>query len=354
MPIDQDDRLDHDPLRRRLNIGLGAALAAVLTGGLAGRAGAATADDWDAVVAAAKKEGKVTIYNGTNFPIVRKIADKFRAKYGIAAEVLDGRASEINERVRTEQAAGRHIGDITYSGLTTLTVEKSEGRFQPHGMLPNGKNVDPAFPDDGTITQACIGNFAILVNTNLVKPGEIKSWKDLTDPKWKGKILSDDPRAAGAGEVWFEVTYNHFGLGYHEKMAAQHPVFSRVYAESERRVARGEYPVYLPYNISETPKLKGLPVQPLIPVEGVPYVGFAGATLKDAPHPNAARLFLNFLLDDEPQLMQAREGFRPAITGMDDKVPPELRPYTTGAKLLGTTRPDARNKMMKLAQGIYK
>jgi iron(III) transport system substrate-binding protein len=89
-------------------------------------------------------------------------------------------------------------------------------------------------------------------------------------------------------------------------------------------------------------------------VEGVPYVGFAGATLKDAPHPNAARLFLNFLLDDEPQLMQAREGFRPAVAGMDEKVPPELRPYTTGAKLLGTTRPEARNKMMKLAQGIYK
>jgi iron(III) transport system substrate-binding protein len=137
-------------------------------------------------------------------------------------------------------------------------------------------------------------------------------------------------------------------------MAAQKPVFSRQYAESERRVARGEYPVYLPFNISEVPKLKGLPVKPIIPTEGVPYVGFGGAVLKGAPHANAATLFLNYLLEEEPQIMLAEDGFRPAAKGMGSKVPAALRPYTVDAKLLGTTNPQSRDKMMKLAGQIYK
>jgi iron(III) transport system substrate-binding protein len=306
------------------------------------------------VVAAAKKEGALVIYNGTNFPIVRKIAEKFQAKYGITAQVLDGRASEINERVRTEQTAGRHIGDIAFGGMTSLSVDEGEGYLQPHGPLPNSANVAPPLTDDGTITPACIGNFAILVNSTVVKPGEIKSWKDLIDPKWKGKILSDDPRAAGAGEGWFEVTYNHFGRGYHEKMAAQQPVFSRVFAESERRVARGEYPIYLPFNISDTVKLKGLPLRPIIPAEGVPYIAFEGATLKGAPHPNAARVFLNYLLETEPQTMLAEQGFRPAAKGMAAHVPADLRPLTVGAKLLDTMTPRMQNKFMAIAKTIYK
>ena len=346
--------LAHDPARRRFATGLGAALALGLTVGLTSTAWAAPAGNWDSVIAAAKKEGKLTVYNGTNYPIVRKIADKFQDKYGIAVQVLDGRASEIQQRVETEQSAGRHIGDLVYTGTTTLGVDEAEGRFEKHGELPNVGKIAPPLKDDGTVMPANVGNFALLVNSNLVKPGEIKSWKDLTNPKWKGKILSDDPRAAGAGEVWFAVTYEKLGPEYQKKMAAQHPVFSRVYAESERRVARGEFPVYLPYNISQTPGLKGLPVRPIIPEEGVPYVGFGGGILKDAPHPNAARVFLNFLLEKDIQVMLADQGFRPAISGVDQDIPENLRPLTVGAKLLGTTTASERNKMLKLAQKMYK
>ena len=119
---------------------------AVLAAALAGAAGGASAQsDWDKVVAEAKKEGKVVIYNGTNFKIVRQLGDQFQKEYGIAVEVLDGRASEIRERIRTEQAAGRAIGDLIYRRChrgrrqhrrrrrVTGTVIASDGSPAPSG-----------------------------------------------------------------------------------------------------------------------------------------------------------------------------------------------------------------------------
>lgn len=340
---------------RMKNFAAGSTVAglAVLVTALAGAPGSASAQsDWDKVVAEAKKEGKVVIYNGTNFKIVRQLGDVFQNEYGITVEVLDGRASEIRERIRTEQAAGRAIGDLIYSGATSITLQAAEGAFKPHGGVPLGKNLAEPFTDNGTFLPANAGNFALLINTNLVKE-DIKSWKFLEDPKWAGKILSDDPRALGGGQVWFEVTYRTLGRDFHEKVAAHKPVISRVWAESNRRIARGEFPIYLPFNVSEYQTLKGLPVKVIIPDEGIPFVPFGSALLKDAPHPNAARLFMNFMLDPAQQLKFATEGFRPAAKDMGPRIPEEIRPLTQ-AKAMGTTEPGKTQGYLDLAKEIYK
>jgi iron(III) transport system substrate-binding protein len=329
-----------------------AGLAALVAALIGAPGGASAQSDWDKVVAQAKKEGKVVIYNGTNFKIVRKLGDLFQKDYGIEVEVLDGRASEIRERIRTEQAAGRAIGDLIYSGATSIALQTAEGAFKPHGGVPFGKTIGEPFTDNGTFLPSSAGNFALLINTNLVKE-DIKSWKDLEDPKWAGKILSDDPRALGGGQVWFEVTYRTFGRDFHEKIASHKPVISRVWAESNRRVARGEFPIYLPFNVSEYQSLKGLPVKVIIPVEGIPFVPFGSALLKDAPHPNAARLFMNFMLDPSRQLLFATEGFRPAAKDMAPRIPEEIRPLTQ-AKAMGTTEPGKTQGYLDLAKEIYK
>jgi iron(III) transport system substrate-binding protein len=310
--------------------------------------------EWGKVIATAKQDGKVVIYNGTNFRIIRQLGDLFQKEYGIQVDVLDGRASEIRERIRTEQAAGRAIGDLIYSGATSIALQTAEGAFQPHGTLPLAANVAPPFEINGTFLPVSAGNFALLINTNLVKGDDVpKSWKDLTDPKWNGKILSDDPRALGGGQVWFEVTLKALGRDFHEKIAAHKPVISRVWAESNRRVARGEFPIYLPFNVSEYQSLKGLPIRAIIPEEGVPYVPFGFALIKNAPHPNAARLFMNFMLDQERQLVFAKEGFRPVAKDMAAKIPAEIAPLTQ-AKLLGTTEPGKTQQILDLAKEIYK
>ncbi len=314
----------------------------------------AQSSDWDQVVAAAKREGKLLIYNGTNFPIVRKIADEMQKQYGISVDVLDARATEIRERIRVEQSTNRTVASLSYSGFTTLSTQMAEGVFQLHGTLPNATGVISQLTSNGTIGLGSVGLFVLMYNTNLVKPNEApKSWHDLADSRWQGRILSDDFRAAGAGNVWFEATLNAFGREFHEKVAAQKPVFSRNFPESERRVARGEYPLYLPFNVSEYISLRGLPIKAIVPSEGAAYVPFGGAILRDAPHPNAARVYLNFLLSETAQAMLAAEGFRPAKAGFEAKAPPEVAPLV-GGKLLGTTTVGRLGEMTKLASEIYK
>ena len=315
---------------------------------------AAQAQSWDDVIAAAKKEGKLTIYNGTNFAIIRKIGAEFTKKFGIRVDVLDGRATEIRERIRVEQSTNRTVASLSYSGWTTLSTQQAEGVWQNLGAIPNLKRLEDPVKDNGVLVPTVVGKFAMLVNTALVKPQDVpKTWNDLLHPRWKGKILSDDPRAAGAGNVWFEVLLGKFGRDFHEKFAAQGPVFNRLFPESQRRLARGEFEIYLPFNVSEFAGLKGLPVAPVIPEEGVPYVPFAFGILKDAPDANAARLFVDFNLSDEAQAMYAAEGFTPAVAAARARVPAELKLFVD-AKLLGTTTVGKQNEMFDTAKAIYK
>ncbi len=327
---------------------------AVATAGLAlAPRGACAQSTKDALVAAARKDGKLIIYNGSNFPVVRRLAAQFAGAIGISVDVLDGRTTEIRERIRVEQATGRTVASCTFTGLTTLVNQQKEGAFQPHGAIAGLEKIDPLLAGDGTIAPLCVGNFAALINTSLVKGDDIpRSWQDFTNPKWKGKILSDDPRAAGAGAVWFEATLNAFGRAFHEKMAAQDIVFSRIFPESQRRLARGEFSLYLPFNVSELNGLKGLPVQCIVPAEGVPYVPFCMAILKDAPQPSAARLFIEYMLEEPQQIALASEGFKPAVSGMASKIPAHLRPFVD-VKLLGTTTANKLDEMNLLARQIY-
>jgi iron(III) transport system substrate-binding protein len=328
-----------------------AALAA-----LAPRPVAAQADaEWKKVIEAAKKEGKVVVYNGAvGTPALPKVLAAFEGKYGIRAELLEARASELRERIRTEQAAGKVLGDVSHNGSTTTALQLAEGTFVPYGALPNaGRPVAP-FKADGTRVPIYVIQYGILVNTDMVKPGEEpRSWKDLLHPRWKGKILSDDMRALGGGAVFFMVTTQTFGKGFHEKLAEQQPHMNRDLRGNYPRIARGEYPVYAPFTLPDGLDLKGLPVKAILPEEGCPYVRFDGAIFKGAPRPHAARLLLDFFMSDEAQLLYGNLGFVMVVGGLEGKVSAEAR-VIAQAKLLGTTDPKLQDEMLKLAKSIYK
>jgi iron(III) transport system substrate-binding protein len=312
------------------------------------------ADD-PALVAAAKAEGKVTFYTsflGAPFHIAA--IKSFEKKYGIPVELLDVRASELRERLRTEQAAGRFIGDVIQNGAATMIRSQRDGELQPHGGIANTKRLSPQQPATDVLVPSYILAYGVLLNTAKVKgEAEPKSWKDLLDPAWKGKILCDDVRALGGGQVMFSVLEDAFGRTYHEKLAAQQPVFSRDVGNDERRVARGEYPMRIPQLFSNTTVLKGLPVKLVIPEEGAPYIRFDMALIRNAPHPNAARLFINHYLSDEVQLIYANAGLIPVVSNLKGPIKDEMRSMI-GAKLLGTTNVDTQDAMLALATEIYK
>ena len=144
-----------------------------------------------------------------------------------------------------------------------------------------------------------------------------------------------------------------FGRGFIEKLAQQQPVFARDLAVSERRVASGEFPIYIPLNIQNLRNHVGLPVKGIAPVEGTPYITTLAGMLKGTTRPNAARLFLNFLLEEDSQRMLANSGTR-STTGAEPTTLPPDRATLLKAKLLGTSDPDQQEPAMATFKEIFR
>ncbi|WP_178130590.1 ABC transporter substrate-binding protein [Reyranella sp. CPCC 100927] len=330
-------------------------VAVAMVMAMAAPAAGQTDAEWQKVIAAARKEGRLVLYTASiGSPFYKEVARTFEAKYGIRVEALEARASEIRERVRIEQAAGRFIADVHHNGATTTWLMQQEGALQPHGGVPNARNVMPPYEADDVRLPSDVTSFVILINRTMVKEAdEPKSWKDMLDPKWTGKILADDMRALGGGAVFFAVTHDLFGKAFHEKLAAQKLVFSRDLRNNERRTARGEYPLYFPFVLAYYTQIKNLPVKVVIPDEGRLYVRFDLAMLKNAPHPNAARLFMHHFLEVESQLVYANAGYSPVVKGVLERSSPDMRPFLA-TKAMGTTVPERQTEMLELAKQLYK
>jgi len=339
--------------RRDVLVGLATASALALSPRISP---AQAAEDWAKIEEAAKKEGQL-VYYCPQGPVPQEWTKQFQSRFGIRVDLLQATPTEWRERIRSEQAAGRFIADVATSGSGTQTNMTLAGQFQSFGALPLASRVESPFKErnvDDRLVIVGANPFGMLVNTNMVPEAERpKRWSDLLDAKWKGRILADDMRRDGGGYSFFGVMLDNFGPEFHRKLAKQDLIFTNNPTVQYRRIAAGEYPIYLPMSPTNLVPLMGLPVAVVMPEEGVSAAMTGAGMLKNAPHPNAARLFLNWLLTDEAQMIVVNTGSMSAISAINAKAPEGMR-HLLQAKVLGSVVPDRMADQMKLAGEIYK
>jgi iron(III) transport system substrate-binding protein len=285
--------------------------------------------EWDKTVAAAEKEGLVSVYIFDAGPLTEETVQAFERAYPkIKVSQLRGRGNDLGPRIIAERRAGKYIADLFAGGkgtaYTTLYVGKVLEPIRPLFLLPEvldeskwwrgeHKYVDP----EGKYVLAYIGNAGgveINYNSNVVNPREFASYWDLVQPKWKGKIVAADPRMRGMDNpVLFFFYHSRLGPEFIRKLYGESDVtIARDYRQPIDWLAAGKFSLCIPCVSDEMDKAmqQGLPLGQILNLKEGGTLSSSGGTLtflQNAPHPNAAKVFVNWLLSREGQ-MQVQKG----------------------------------------------
>jgi iron(III) transport system substrate-binding protein len=284
------------------------ALAAATTfaSPLRAQAPAAAAID-QKLIDAAKKEGKVVYYTAIDLPVAEKLAKAFEAKYpGINVRVERSGAERVFQRIGQEYSSNIHAVDVVNSSdAAHFIVWKRDGILQPYVPEDVAKHYAAEHKDaDGMFASFRAWGCVIGYNTNLVKAADApKSFADLLDPKWTGKMVKAHPGYSGTIMTATFQMARDIGWDYFEKLAKQKIMQVQSSTDPPKKLALGERAVMADgneYNMF-IEKDKGSPVEIVYPTEGTPFVVGPNAIFKAAPNPNAARLFQSFCFTPEAQ-----------------------------------------------------
>jgi iron(III) transport system substrate-binding protein len=277
--------------------------------------------DWEAIVTAAKKEGKVVVYGVPGVDVEKLFKEHFEFAFpGIKVESVPDR--DATERIVVERRAGKSIADV-YLGSASSTdfpSLRTQGIFQPvRPFLVLPEVLDESKWFDGklwfidkeekySLVYAVAVGTLIAVNTNLIKPHEITSYTQLVDPRWRGKIVSNDilrgSSGTGGGLIKFLYLHPNLGANFLKKLFGEMDItYSRDMRQMIDWLGQGRFAFALFPAWTDTEKAAriGLPVAMVNSKrmkEGFPVVSGRRTVmvLNPAPHPNAAKVFLNWLL----------------------------------------------------------
>ncbi|UPK07409.1 extracellular solute-binding protein [Bradyrhizobium sp. 170] len=262
-----------------------------------------------ALIEAAKKEGKLSFYSALELNTAERLARTFEAKYpGITVRVERSGAERIFQRIAQEQGSGIKAVDVANSTDAAHFLEwKKNDWLAPHLPADVARNFPADQIDaDGMYATSCAWTEAIGYNTNLVKREEApKSYADLLDPKWTGKIVKAHPGYSGAILTTTFLLARDLGWPYLEKLAQQKIMQVQSAADPPKKILLGERAVMADGNDYNLVLLKdqGKPVEVVYPAEGSPLIIVPSGIFRSAPNPNAARLFQNFFFSAEAQQM---------------------------------------------------
>jgi iron(III) transport system substrate-binding protein len=260
-----------------------------------------------ALIEAAKKEGKVVYYTSIEVQVAEKVAKAFEAKFpGVSVQVERSGSERIFQRIGQEYSSRIYAADvISTSDAAHFVLWKRDDWLAPY--VP--EDVALHFPKeqqdpDGAYAPWRVSLSVMGYNTKLVKPEEApKALADLLDPKWAGKIVKAHPSYSGTIlTATFQIARD-LGWGYYEKLAKQRVMQVQSATEPPKKLGLGERAIMADGNeyVLLQMKEQGNPVEIIYAKDGSPLVISPSAVLKNAPHPNAARLFQNYIHTAEAQ-----------------------------------------------------
>lgn len=276
--------------------------------------------NWAKVVAEARKEGRVTLYTFTfTGDTGRVVAAAFESRYGIKVEMVTGVGAMLLERIRSEGAARKFVADTYDTDVAFVLTAKREGLTEPAGLLPmlqarESWNFFPNVDKEGHLNALGITWITPFVNTALVKAGEEpKSFQDVLAPKWKGKIVTGMPATDPLLPRLYAISKRDKVLddNYFRQLGKQDMKVAATVRDADGVLMRGEASLRMlgAASIYNPFIQQGAHVKPVMMEEGAILIPSRPiALVKNGPHPNAARVLINWLLSPEGQLAFHKTG----------------------------------------------
>lgn len=270
-------------------------------------------ESWQNTIDQAKKEARLLGYSSLGSEVRIALSEAFKKNFGIEIDWVAGNSGAVSQKLLTERRNGIYLADFYVGGSTEPVVS-----FKPQNALDSIESIlvpeiielekwpEKKIPyldkDHKIVGFVYMVGAPVLINTGLVKKGELKTYHDMLNPRWKGKIVMYDPTIGGK---WFYVVgVKQLGLDFFRELIKQEPGILRDQRIQAEWIARGKY------SIATTPKISVV-VEMLAagaPIEEINVEPEYGTTsggnivlINRAPHPGAAKLFINWLLTREGQ-----------------------------------------------------
>jgi iron(III) transport system substrate-binding protein len=276
--------------------------------------------EWEKIVEAAKKEGKIVLAIPPAAELRKEMEGTIKRKLGLEAELVPNPGPKNASRIAAEQKAGVQYFDALIVGTGTavsLAHDNMLEPIEPFLVLPEVK--DPKQWWGGHIWEdnistnrflysflADVSTHGIWYNTSLVKPEDFRSFDDYLNPKWKGKIGFSDPRVPSSGQSIWSFMWELKGEEFLKKLAQQDLFLTRDLRQLADALAKGKVSIAFGLGRSQTDPFisAGLPLKPVPPPkEGLPASNSFGVIgiVKNPPHPNATKVFINWFLGKDGQ-----------------------------------------------------
>ncbi|MEN3347242.1 MAG: iron(III) transport system substrate-binding protein [Bradyrhizobium sp.] len=259
------------------------------------------------LVAAAKKDGNLVFYSSMDLPVGEKLGKAFETAYpGITVQIERSGSERLFQRVAQEFESNIHAADVVNSADASHFIPwKKSGWLMPFVPEDVAKYFPEAYRDpDGMAVTTRLWLSSIAYNTNLVKAEDApKSFADLLDPRWAGKMVKGHPAYSGTIMTTTFQLVRELGWPYLEKLAKQRVMQVQSSTDPPKKLSLGERAVMADGNEYGIVLLKeaGQPVEPVYPAEGTPTISGPTGIFASAPHPNAAKLFQAWLHTRETQ-----------------------------------------------------